>query len=378
MSIVWSAEQEELRKIVRQFCENRSSEADVRALMESDTGFDPQVWSQMADQLGLQGLAIPEEYGGSGFTQLELTLVLEEFGRSLLCAPYLGTVGFAAAVLLQSGDEAACQRWLPAIAAGELIAAVAYQGDHPSGLAIAPDVRSTGTGDTVILDGTAAFVLDGATAGLLIVAAESDDGLALFAVDPASPGVERTPQPTVDQTRRFARVRFSGCAAEPIRPTRDAAAVLGDALDRAAVALAAEQVGGAQRMLEMSVEYAGLRHQFGRPIGSFQAIKHKCADMLLEVEGARSAAYHAAACVEAGSPDVALVAAVAQAAATDAYLRVTADAIQIHGGVGFTWEHPAHLYYKRALSSEHLFGNADAHREAIVASLETAAAGARS
>lgn len=378
MSIVWSAEQEELRKIVRQFCENRSSEADVRALMQSETGSDPDVWSQLANQLGLQGLAIPEQYGGSGFSQLELTLVMEEFGRSLLCGPFLGTVGFAAALLLQTGDDTSCRRWLPSIAAGELVVGVAYQGDHPTGLAISPDVRATTSDDGVTIDGTAAFVLDGATAGLLLVAADTGDGLGLFAVDPDSPGVERTPQPTVDQTRRFARISFSGCAAEAIRTTRDARAVLGDALDRAAITLAAEQVGGAQRMLEMSVEYAKLRQQFGRPIGSFQAIKHKCADMLLAVEGARSAAYHAAACVEAASPDVPLVAAVAQASATDAYLQVTADAIQIHGGVGFTWEHPAHLYYKRALSSEHLFGNADAHREAIVASLETAAAGTRS
>jgi alkylation response protein AidB-like acyl-CoA dehydrogenase len=379
MSIAWSAEQEELRKVVRQFCENRSSEDDVRALMDSEAGFDPDVWTQMATQLGLQGATIPEAYGGSGFSQLELTLVFEELGRSLMCAPYLGTVGFAAPLLEATGNDAACERWLPGIASGDLVVGVAHQGDRPTGREVSPEVQASRSADGWRLDGASSFVIDGASADLLLVVARDGADPMIFAVDPAQPGVTRTAQPTVDRTRRFARVLLDGCPGEPVETARDPRTVLGDALDRAAINLAAEQVGGAQRMLDLSVEYAKLRQQFGRPIGSFQAIKHKCADMLLEVEGARSAAYHAAKCVANGSPDVPWVAAVAKAAATEAYLRVTADTIQIHGGVGFTWEHPAHLYYKRALSSEHLFGDASSHREALVQLLETTdAAGARS
>jgi alkylation response protein AidB-like acyl-CoA dehydrogenase len=379
VSIVWSAEQEELRKVVRHFCDHRSTEDDVRALMQSETGFEAEVWAQMGGQLGLQGLSIPESYGGSGFSQLELTLVMEELGRNLLCAPYLGTVGFAAALLEETGNEAVCQRLLPAIASGELIVGVAYQGERPTGREVAPDVRASRSEDAWVLDGSASFVLDGTSADLLLVVAHDDERLALFTVDPGHAGVTRLPQPTVDQTRRFAQIRLDACPGELVETARDPRAVLRDALDRAAINLAAEQVGGAQRMLDMSVEYAKLRQQFGRPIGSFQAIKHRCADMLLEVEGARSAAYHAAACVASGSEEVPLAAAVAKAAATDAYLRVTADAIQIHGGVGFTWEHPAHLYFKRALSSEHLFGDAATHREALVQLLEAAdASGDRS
>lgn len=375
MSIVWNADQEQLRKIVRQFCETRSSEADVRAAMDSDTGYNPDVWAQMGGQ-GLQGLAVAESHGGSGFSQLELTLVSEELGRSLVCSPFLGTAGLAAPLLAATGNDDACRRWLPSIAEGELITGVAYLGEKPIGREIAPEVHATRSESGWTLDGASSFVLDGAAAELLLVVARDGDRPVLFAVDAADPLVARTPQPMVDRTRRFARVVFTGCPADLIETDRDVLDVLGDALDRAVITLAAEQVGGAQRMLDMSVEYAALRQQFGRPIGSFQAIKHRCADMLLEVEGARSAAYHAAACVASGSADVPLAAAVAGAAATEAYLRVTAEAIQIHGGVGFTWEHPAHLYYKRALSSEHLFGDAPSHREAVVRILESNGAGA--
>jgi alkylation response protein AidB-like acyl-CoA dehydrogenase len=365
VNFAFSEEQEELRRITRQFLESKSPETEVRRLMETTEGYDPAVWSQMANELGLQSLVIPEEYGGQGFTYVELTVVLEEMGRALLAAPFYSTVVLATNAVLHSGDEAAKKEILPGIASGETIATLALT--EPNGKWDLSGVEATATksGDAWTTDGTKMFVLDGHVADVIIVAARTGAGLSLFKVDGAAAGLTRTPLATMDQTRKQAKLEFSGVPATLIGTDGGAEEVLGRVLDLAVVALAAEQVGGAQKVLDMSVEYAKDRVQFGRPIGSFQAIKHKCADMLLEVESAKSAAYYAAWCAAELNDELPEVACLAKAYCSEAYFHSAAENIQIHGGIGFTWEHPAHLYFKRAKSSELLFGDPTYHRELL-------------
>jgi alkylation response protein AidB-like acyl-CoA dehydrogenase len=365
VNFAFSEEQEELRKSVRRFLEDKSPEAEVRRLMETTEGYDEAVWSQMAQQLGLQGLAIPEEFGGSGYTYVELIVVLEEMGRALLCAPYFSSVALAANALLASGDDAAKKDYLPGIASGDTIATLALT--EPAGRwdEAGVSMAASGSGGGWALDGTKSFVLDGHTADLILTAARTGAGVSLFAVAGDAPGLTRTPLATMDQTRKQAKLEFSGTPARLIGGDGAAWAALSKTLDLAAVALAAEQVGGAQKVLEMSVEYAKVRVQFGRPIGSFQAIKHKCADMLLEVESAKSAAYYAGWAAAEDSDELPVVASLAKAYCSDAYFHAAAENIQIHGGIGFTWEHPAHLYFKRAKSSELYLGDPTYHRELL-------------
>jgi alkylation response protein AidB-like acyl-CoA dehydrogenase len=365
MNFAFSEEQEELRRITRQFFEAKSPESEVRRLMDTTDGYDPAVWAQMANELGLQSLTIPEEHGGQGFSFVELTVVLEEMGRALLCAPYFSTVVLAANTLLHSGDEEACKALLPGIASGETIATVAFT--EPNGRWDESGIEATATreGEGWRLNGTKMFVIDGAIANLLIVAARSDAGVSLFQVDGEAEGLTRTSLSTMDQTRKQAKLELAGVPAKLVGTEGKGWDVLGRVLDLAAVALAAEQVGGAQYVLEMAVQYAKDRVQFGRPIGSFQAIKHKCADMLLEVESAKSAAYYAAWCASELNDELPEVACLAKAYCSEAYFHAAAENIQIHGGIGFTWEHPAHLYFKRAKSSELLFGDPTYHRELL-------------
>ncbi|CAB4540385.1 MAG: acyl-CoA dehydrogenase [Actinobacteria bacterium] len=365
MNFAFTEEQEELRKTVRQFLEAKSPETAVREQMETETGFDPAVWSQMGEQLGLQGLIVPEEYGGSGYGYVELGIVLEEQGRALLCAPFFSTVVLAANTLIHSGDEAAKAAHLPGIASGETIATLAYT--EPSGKWDESGItlQATASGDGYTLSGTKSFVLDGHTANLIIVAGRTDKGVSLFAVDGGAAGLTRTALSTMDQTRKQAKLEFSNTPATLIGAEGEGWSILSRVLDLAAVGLAAEQVGGAQKVLEMAVDYAKVRVQFGRPIGSFQAIKHKCADMLLEVESAKSAAYYGMWCAAELNDELPSVASLAKAYCSEAYFHATAENIQIHGGIGFTWEHPAHLYFKRAKSSELLFGDPTYHRELL-------------
>jgi len=370
MNFAFSEEQEELRRIVRQFLDTKSSEAEVRRLMETTEGYDPAVWSQMANELGLQSLTIPEEFGGQGFGYVELTVVLEEMGRRLLCAPYFATVALATNTLLHAGDDAAKKELLPQIASGELIATLAFTEESgkwdDSGITMeAASSGSGGSGEGYKLDGTKMFVLDGHTAGLIIVAARTAEGVSLFTVAGDAEGLTRTPLATMDQTRKQAKLEFADVDAKLLGTAGAGWSTLERVLDLAAVALAAEQVGGAQFVLDMAVQYAKDRVQFGRPIGSFQAIKHKCADMLLEVESAKSAAYYAGWCAAELNDELPSVASLAKAYCSEAYFHATAENIQIHGGIGFTWEHPAHLYFKRAKSSELLFGDPTYHRELL-------------
>ena len=365
MNFGFSEEQEELRRTVRRFFEDKSPVSEVRRLMETTDGYDPAFWSQMADQLGLQSLTIPEEYGGSGFGYVELIVVLEEMGRALVCAPYFSSVALAANALLHSGDEKAKSEYLPGIASGQTVATLAYT--EPSGRwdLGGIELEATGSGDSWTLSGVKSYVLDGHTASLLLVAARTPGGVSLFAVDGDAPGLTRTPLATMDQTRKQAKLELSGVPGRLIGDEGAAGPLLQKTLDLAAVALAAEQVGGAQRVLEMSVEYAKSRIQFGRPIGSFQAIKHKCADMLLEVESAKSAAYYAGWAASEDNEELPVTACLAKAYCSEAYFHAAAENIQIHGGIGFTWEHDAHLYFKRAKSSELILGDPSYHRELL-------------
>ncbi len=365
MNFAFSEEQEELRKMVRQFLEQKSAESAVREQMETEKGFDAAVWSQMAEQLGLQSLIVPEEFGGQGFSWVELGVVLEEMGRALLCAPFFSTVVLATNVLLQSGDEAAKKAYLPGIASGETIATLATT--EPSGKwdASGITVEAKGSGSDFTISGTKMFVIDGHVANLIIVAAKTGKGISLFAVDGNAQGLTRTALSTMDQTRKQAKLEFNNTPAKLIGTEGKGWDVLNTVFDLAAIGLAAEQVGGAQKVLEMAVEYAKVRVQFGRPIGSFQAIKHKCADMLLEVESAKSAAYYGMWCASEMNEELPSVASLAKAYCSEAYFHAAAENIQIHGGIGFTWEHPAHLYFKRAKSSELLFGDPTYHRELL-------------
>jgi alkylation response protein AidB-like acyl-CoA dehydrogenase len=363
MTFAFSEEQQELRRSLHRFLEDKSPSRQVRRLMETDDGYDRAVWSQMAQQLGLQGLTIPEEHGGAGGGPVEQVIVLEEMGRVLLCAPYFATAVLAVNALQASGDAAAQREMLPGIAAGTTIATLAVPEDDGSWSTERLQTRARRAGAAFVLDGRKSFVLDGSIADLVLVVARTDDGPSLFAVDGRDPRLSRRLLHTIDMTRKQAALVLDGVPARLVGTAGAAASIVEKTLQLASVALAAEQVGGAQRCLDMSVEYAKLRVQFGRPIGSFQAIKHKCADMLLEVESARSAAYYAAWAAADGSGELPLVASLAKAYCSEAYFHVAAENIQVHGGIGFTWEHDAHLYYRRAKSAEVLLGSPTHHRE---------------
>jgi alkylation response protein AidB-like acyl-CoA dehydrogenase len=338
MDLELNDEQQALRDSVRRFLEKRSPESEVRRVMATDQGYDEEVWRAMAAELGLQGLPIDVDHGGSGAGWREVAVVTEEMGRVLACTPYLSTM-LATAALLGAKSAAAD---LVAIAAGDLVATVVFDGDM--------SVRDGR------VDGEARLVLDGHIADLFVV--EIDD--ASYVVRRGD-GVAATPRPTLDPTRKLADVSFSAAPIEML----DSSDGLRHVRMLATVLLAAEQVGGAQRAMEMAADYARTRTQFGRPIGMFQAVKHECADMLLTVESARAAAYYAAWVAAQGREDLPKAAHVAGAYCSQAYFRVAAANIQVHGGIGFTWEHPAHLFYRRAKSGQILFGSPADHRAAL-------------
>jgi alkylation response protein AidB-like acyl-CoA dehydrogenase len=370
VNFAFSEEQDQLREAVRRFLDAKSPSTEVRRLMDTTEGYDPAVWSQMAGELGLQSLHIPEEHGGQGFTFVELAIVLEEMGRVLLCAPYFSTVVLAADAIMNAGTAEQQAEHLAGIASGETIAALAFTEPNGKWDASGIEMVASGSGDSYTLDGTKMFVIDGHTADLVVVAARlagtsGEEGISFFAVDGDAAGLTRTPLSTMDQTRKQAKLEFSGVPARPIGEPGSAWAALSKTLDQAAVAIANESVGGAQKVLDMSVVYAKVRVQFGRPIGSFQAIKHKCADMLLEVESSKSAAYYAAWAAAEDNDELPVAASLAKAYCSDAYFHAASENIQSHGGIGFTWEHDAHLYFKRATSSEILLGDATYHRELL-------------
>jgi alkylation response protein AidB-like acyl-CoA dehydrogenase len=373
MNFAFTGEQAELKRGARRFLASCCGSAQVRAAMETPGGLDDAAWKR-ACALGWSALIIPETYGGAGLGGVELVAVAEETGRSLACLPFFSTVCLGAQALLAAGDEGQRREHLPGIASGEGRATLAFAEEASvEPVAIATVARDDAKG--CVLSGTKRYVVDGATAELLVVTARApgtsgDDGVALYVVDARVPGVVREPVSTLDPTRRLATVHL-----RDVHVGREArmgsARVLRSVLDRAAVALAAESLGGAERCLEMATDYAKTRIQFDRPIGSFQAIKHRLADMLVSVETARSAVYWAACVVASGDEaELPAAAAVARSYATEAFFRCAAECIQIHGGIGFTWEHDAHLYLKRARTSLSLLGSPARDRERVARMIE--------
>lgn len=344
----------------------RSTEADVRRVMDTERGYDPELWAQLAE-MGVTGLLVDEAFGGAGAGPMELEAVMEAAGAALLCAPLLGSCVVAASLLQALDDAEAKARLLPGIAAGSTLAAAALTGDAGAWTPDAVAVTAAPSGAGFSLQGAASYVIHGQNADVLLVLAKTAEGLAVFEVDAKAAGVKVAALPTFDHTLRLARISFEGAAAR--RLSGDASAAMHAALRMALVGLAGEQAGGAQRCLEFTVDYAKTRYQFGRAIGSFQAIKHMASDLLLEAESAVSAARDAAAKLAAGAPEAEAAVSLAAFACADAFVKTTADAVQMHGGIAFTWAHPAHLYLRRARADAQLFGTSDVHRERFLQAL---------
>ena len=373
MNLAFDEAQEELRSQARAFLSEHSGSEQIRAAMASEKGFDPGVWKQISAELGWTALPIPEAYGGLELGAVELIALAEVMGEALLCAPFFSSVCLGAQALLVAGSEEQKREFLPAICEGALLATLATL--EPNGRQGAGGIETVArrSGGEWVLSGAKRHVVDGHCADLLVIPArregsEGTDGVSLFLVPARADGLERRALPTLDQTRRQAslelhdvRVGEAALLGEEGRGW----APLEETLDRAALALAAEQVGGAQRCLDLSVAYAKQRVQFGRPIGSFQAIQHKCADMMIAVEAARSGVYWAACVAAEGGPDLSVASSLAKCTASEAFFRCAAESIQIHGGVGFTWEYDVHLYFKRARAGESLLGDPNWHRERV-------------
>ena len=368
----FSKEQYMARDSAREFLAARMPVSRLRQLLETDTGFDEDVWAALAE-LGWTSVLLPEEHGGLGLSFLDLALLLEESGRALLPAPLVETAVMLP-IALEAGSPAQRQRWLPGIARGEIVATAALAGREgfplPRGIA----VHARPDGGDFVLDGEALLLPFGGVAHVVLTAARLDggttDGVALFVVEPGDGGVSWQPLVGLDPTLRMQALRLDGArlpADRLIGAPGQTCSALDRALDAAQTALALQAVGGAGRALEMAVEYAKVRQQFGRPIGSFQAIKHKCANMLVAYETARSGAYYAAWAVGAAAPDAREAAAMAKATSTEMFCLVAAEAVQVHGGIGFTWEHDLHFYLKRAKYLEFALGTPSQHRETVAA-----------
>lgn len=371
MKFSFTDEQQEFRSVLRRFLEDKSPTTEVRRLMETDEGCDPEVWRQLCQELGLTAIHIPESYGGQGFGVGELAIAVEEMGRALLCAPYFASTVMAATAILKAGNEDQKRLMLPDIASGETVATLALAENSGAWDTSGVAMTATASGDKYTLEGTKSFVLDGCTAGVIVVVARKagssgDDGVSFFTVAGDAANLERVQLNSMDPTRKLARLTFSGVDAELLGEEGAAAGPLAETLDVAAICLANEMVGGAERLRESAVEYANMRVQFGRAIGSFQTLKHKAADMLLEVELAKSAAYYAAAAADEDDEEVSALASLAKAAAADVYMQTAVHTVQIHGGIGFTWDNDTHLWFKRAKSSEVFLGGSAYHRERMM------------
>jgi len=364
VNFAFSDEQEELRRTIRRFLAATSPEAEVRRVSSTLDGYEPSVWRRLSDQLGVQALAVPEAYGGAGFTFLELGLALQEAGRALLPAPLLSTA-FAVATLLCVDDEQARGDYLPGIATGELLATTALgEGVATSAASVQASPAAAGWR----LEGQAGLVVDGNAAALLLVPARVEDGIALFALVGDAAGVKRSMAEVLDTTRRLAHVTLTDAPARRLGSRAQPWTGLEQAVDLASIMLAAETLGVAERCLDMAVDYAKVREQFGRPIGSFQAIKHLLADVLIEVEAARSAVWYALWQSSVGH-DIRTVASLALATGSEAAYLAASVNLQVHGGLGITWEHPAQLFLKRATTSRLLLGDPSAHRERMLRAL---------
>ena len=373
MDFGFSQEQEMLRATARKFFENECTSTFVRARMEEPAGVTDEFWAKLAEQ-GWLGLVYPEEYGGAGLGFVDLVVLMEEMGRVVMPGPFLATTILGGLAILEAGSAAQKKEWLSRIATGEAKATLAWTEPNVRWDAAGVTTTARAADGGFVLSGTKLFVPDAHLADVLVVAARTsegprpEDGVSLFLLPKATAGLAVTLLPTMDQTRKLCEVslrdvRVPGAA---LLGARNAGwPVLARVAERATVALCAEMCGGAQRVLEMTTEYAKIRVAFGKPIGAYQGVKHRAADMLVDVENAKSLTYYAAWAVDENVAEAALAASMAKAYASDAYRKVAGAGIQLHGGIGFTWEHDLHLYFKRAKSSEFTFGDATYHREKV-------------
>jgi alkylation response protein AidB-like acyl-CoA dehydrogenase len=368
-TVLLSEDQEEIRSVSRSFLEARFPSTRVRQLMASDTGFATSDWREIAD-LGWPGIAVSEDRGGAGYGTVELCVLLEEMGRVLLGDPFFGSVVLAANAVAIAGTGPSADALLTAIAAGTTSATLVARGDLHSAPAAHGTVEATPVDDGYALSGDGGTAIGAPTAEVLVVAARLADGsTGLFNVDPEADGVTRSLDRTIDETRKSARVAFDAAPATRIDDGSDVAGALDCALAVATIGLASEMVGGAQRCLEMTLGYLNERQQFGVLIGSFQALKHRMADASLLIDGARELVRMGADAVDSGDIAIPMLASAAKAAASDAYVHTAQETIQLHGGIGFTWEHDAHLYYKRAVVSAATLGTATDQREHVAEAL---------
>ena len=383
MEFAFTEEQEMIRDTAASFLAEVSTSEAIRSAMATEEGYDSALWNRICGEMYWQAIHIPEDFGGMGLGYVEVVAMMEQMGRYLLCSPFFSTVCLGANALLVAGNDGQKAQWLGQMCESALTATVAYNGGASHWGADAVTATYTRDGDSFALNGDYRYVVDGHTSQLLIVAAREEgstgeEGISLFLVPADTDGVSRQWLPTMDQARKQASVSLRGVSV-------GADALLGEAgngwgalskvIDLATIALTAEQVGGAQQLLDMTIEYTSERVQFNRTIASYQAVKHKAADMMLQVEVARSAAYYAACVAQEAldgtemADELPEAASVAKSYCSDAYFAIAGDALQLHGGVGFTWEYDVHLYFKRAKSSEHLFGNGNLHRERLAAQL---------
>ena len=372
MQFAFSEDQHWLKTSARRFCQEN---AVLNKLEPGEVNEYPEgLWQKIAQELGWTALIIPEEYGGAGLGFVELAALMEEIGRSLLPSPFFSTVCLGTNAILRAGNQEQKQTYLPSIAAGEMTVSLAYidkdAAQHDSSVVM----EAKREGDKYLISGEKTFVLDGHIADLILVAAKASDTkhIELFAIPSDTAGLTAKRRPTMDPTRCLADISFEKLevsAAQKLDGASKPSTVFQDILSSAAVALAAEQVGGTERCLDMAVTYAKDRHQFGQPIGSFQAIKHKCADMLTLLESARSAAYYSAWATSHAPEELSSVASVAKIYCSEAYFECASENIQIHGGIGFTWEHEAHFFFKRAQADELFLGTPSSHRETLAEEL---------
>jgi len=371
MKFNFSEEQTDFRNMLRRFLQDRSPTSEVRRIMETEAGYDPEVWRMMAEDLGLTAIHIPEAYGGAGFGVSELAIAAEEAGRALLPSPFFGSTVMAATAIAEAGTDAQKQALLPGISSGGTIAALAAAEPGTGWNADAFAATARPDGDGWRLTGRKSYVLDGMAADLVVAAARlPEGGLGLFSLPADSAGLTREPLQSMDPTRRLAKMDFDGAEAELLGGQDAGGPAWARTLDIAAVCLAGEMVGGAERLREDALEYVSMRMQFGRSIASFQVTKHKAADMLLDVELAKAAAYYAAAAADDDGEDeeqpLSALASLAKATASDTYMQTAIHAVQMHGGIGFTHDNDTQLWFKRAKSSEAFLGTAADHRERML------------
>ena len=373
MKFSFSEEQEEFRSFLRRFLEEKSPTTEVRRLMATDAGWEKEQWRKVNTELGLTAIAIPEEYGGQGFGLSEQCIVLEEMGRSLLCAPYFSSAVLTANAILYGASEEYKKKYLSEIASGDLTASLAFTEETGAWDISSMSMCAEKTENTYHLTGVKSFVLDGHMSDLIIVLAKVNDNsgsqrLALFSVDSTATGLTKNLLNSTDQTRKLAKLMFTDVEATCISSEDDVTEAMQKTFLKSCIGLSNEMVGGAERLREDTLEYVKMRMQFGRSIASFQVTKHKATDMLADVELAKSAAYYAAAAFDNGESDIAATASIAKASASEAYMQTAINAVQMHGGIGFTWDNDTHLWFKRAKSSEVFLGTADFHRELMMQS----------